>query len=275
MINAVKWSILVAFCLVLLAPMYLMLSSSFQPIKAFMRTPPLLYPATFTLDNYHRIIQLPLIGRWVFNTLIVVAVTVVAGAVVNGLAGYVFVFAHFKGKSALFWVMMAPMFVTRYALVVPQFVVVHALHLQNLAAVVSMSLLWPVGIYLIRNYFQSIPVSLLESARIDGAGEWTIFRRIVMPLSKPVLACSVIFLGINALQDFMWQMLLLQAPKSKTLIVGLISSLYVAASGTYERAVKNIGFDMAVGVALLIPMVLLFIFANRYFIESLTGGVKE
>jgi multiple sugar transport system permease protein len=273
--GVLKAGILVSFCLILLAPIYLMLSSSFQPIKAFMRTPPLLYPATFTLDNYRRIVQLPLVGRWALNTLIVVGVTVVAGAIVNGLAGYVFAFAHFRGKSALFWFMMAPMFVTRYALVVPQFVVVHALHVQNLAAVISMSLLWPVGIYLIRNYFQSIPASLLESARIDGAGEWSIFRLVVMPLSKPVLACSVIFLGINALQDFMWQMLLLQDAKWRTLIVGLISSLYVAASGVYERAVKNIGFDMAVGVTLFIPMLLLFVFASRYFIESLQGGVKE
>lgn len=273
--GAVRAGALFAFCLILLAPMYLMLSSSLQPIKAFMRTPPLLYPATFTLDNYRRIVSLDYVGRWVVNTAIVVGVTVVAGAVVNGLAGYVFAFGRFRGRNILFWFMLAPMFVTRYALVVPQFVVVHALGLKNLAAVIPMTLLWPVGIYLTRNYFQSIPVSLLESARIDGAGEWAIFRHVVLPVSKPVVACSVIFLGINALQDFMWQMLLLQDKEWRTLIVGLISSLYVAASGTFERAVKNIGFDMAVGVTLLIPMVLLFVFASRYFIESLAGGVKE
>jgi len=274
-VGAVKTGVLALFCVILLAPIYLMLSSSFQPIKAFMRTPPLLYPATFTLDNYRRIVMLENVGRWGVNTAIVVGATVVAGALINGLAGYVFAFGRFKGRNILFWLMLAPMFVTRYALVVPQFVVVHALGLKNLAAVIPMTLLWPVGIYLTRNYFQSIPVSLLESARIDGAGEWSIFRRVVMPLSKPVVACSVTFLGINALQDFMWQMLMLQDKEWKTLIVGLISSLYVAASGTYERTVKNIGFDMAVGVTLFVPMILLFVFANRYFIESLAGGLKE
>jgi multiple sugar transport system permease protein len=139
-----------------------------------------------------------------------------------------------------------------------------------MAAVIVMSVFWSTGIFLFRNYFKSIPSSIIESARIDGASEWTILTRIVLPLSKPIIGAAIVFLGMGALGDYLWQMLNLQTPESQTFLVGLMSTtinVYV---------VKNIGYDLTVGTLLFLPYLLLFAISSRYFIGGLTGGaIKE
>ena len=264
----------------MLFPSWLMVANSLSPAKAFIRNPPSLLPYAFTLDNYKRALTMrgsgqgpvssyPILPRWILNTLILTAVLVVSGVIVNGAAGYAFCFARPRWLKAVFWAFMAPIFVTRYVLLISQFIIVGKLHLSGMAAVVSMSILWSTGIFLFRQYFKSIPVSLLESARIDGASEWTILTRIVLPLSKPMIGAAIVFLGMGALGDFLWQMLNLQTPESQTFIVGLIMSsinVYV---------VKNIGYDLTVGTLLFLPYLALFAFSSRYFIGGLTGGALK
>ncbi|MFH1603301.1 MAG: hypothetical protein ABIH03_05285, partial [Pseudomonadota bacterium] len=157
----------------LLFPSWLMVSNSFSPAKAFLRNPPRLLPYTFTFDNYRRALTLPWLPRWIANTLLLAAVLIVGGVLINGAAGYAFWLAQARWLRGLFWAFMAPIFVTRYVLIIAQFIIIGKLGLSGLAAVVSMSMFWATGIYLFRNYFRSIPMSIIESARMDGAGEWT------------------------------------------------------------------------------------------------------
>jgi ABC-type glycerol-3-phosphate transport system permease component len=266
---------------VMLFPTLLMVANSLSPAKAFLRNPPRLLPYTFTLENYKRALTFQSVGqglasnrfllpRWVLNTVFLVAILVVAGVLVNGAAGYAFCFARPQWVRGLFWAMMAPIFVTRYVLLISQFIIVGKLHLSGMAAVIVMSVFWSTGIFLFRNYFKSIPSSIIESARIDGASEWTILTRIVLPLSKPIIGAAIVFLGMGALGDYLWQMLNLQTPESQTFLVGLMSTtinVYV---------VKNIGYDLTVGTLLFLPYLLLFAISSRYFIGGLTGGaIKE
>jgi ABC-type glycerol-3-phosphate transport system permease component len=165
---------------------------------------------------------------------------------------------------------MAPIFVTRFVLLISQFVIVGKLGLRGLAAVVLMSVYWPTGIFLFRNYFGSIPVSLIESARLDGASEWGIFAHVVLPLSKPIMGAAVVFLGMGALGDYIWQMLNLQRKELQTFLVGLMNSTIDVT------VVTNIGYDLAVGTALFLPYLILFAVSSRYFLKGLTlGGVRE
>ena len=262
--------LLAILCIILLFPLWLMVVNSFTPAMAFLRMPPRLIPYEFTLANYRQALTLPNLPRWVANTGIVLASVISGGILVNGSAGYVFAFAKGKLFTRVFWLMMAPIFVTGFALLISRFIVVGKLGMRGMAAVVGMSIFWPTGIYLFKNYFQTIPVHLIESARIDGASEWQILVRIVLPLSKPVIGCAVVFLGMSAIGDYLWQMLNLQAVESRTFLVGLLQSTI------NETVVKNIGYDLAVGTLLFIPYILIFAFSSKYFIQGLTtGGIKE
>jgi len=247
-----------------------MVANSFSPAKAFLRSPPSLLPYAYTLENYQKAFSLRFLPRWIVNTLLLATILIVASTLITGAAGYVFCFAKFRWVKVLFWLMMSPIFVTRYVLLISQFIIVGKLHLNGLAAVVSMSVFWSTGIYLFRNYFRSIPASIVESARIDGASEWTILTRIVLPVSQPILGASIVFLGMGALGDYVWQYLNLQTKESQTFLVGLMTSTL----NVY--AVKNIGYDLAIGTLLFLPYLALFAVSSRYFIGGLTGGsLKE
>ena len=165
--------------------------------------------------------------------------------------------------------MMTPIFVSQYVLLVPQFVVFGRLGMIGLPAVVLPGV-WATGIFLFRNYFKTIPMSFAESARLDGASELHIFRRIILPLSGPIVASAVVLIAMGVVGSYVWPMLNLRVPEQQTYLVGLINS----AINVY--AVKNVGKDMAIGVLAMIPYFAIFSLTSRYFVQGLTtGGVRE
>jgi ABC-type glycerol-3-phosphate transport system permease component len=183
------------------------------------------------------------------------------------MAGYVFCFSKAKWAKWLFWAMMVPIFVSGYVLLISQFVIVGALGFRGWVAVVSMSIFGPTMIYLYRNFFKTIPLSIVESARIDGASEFTVLTRIVLPISKPILGATIVFLGMGSLGAYIWPMLNLQNPRTQTFLVGLMNTAI-----NVQIHVKDIGYDLTIGTLTFIPYMLLFAFSSRYFISGLTGG---
>ena len=253
-------------------PLWLMVSNSFTATRAFLRMPPQLVPTELTLTHYEAILRLPHLTKWAGNSLLVMALIVTGGVLINGAAGYVVAFAAGRAWTAVFWLMMAPIFVSRWVLIISQFVIVRKLGLHGLPAVVLMATYWPMGIFLFRNYFRTIPTSLLEIARMDGAHEWTIFSRVVLPVCKPVVGAAIVFLGMAAMGDYAWQMLNLQPVEQQTALVGLIGS----STDVRTVTAQNIGYDLAVGSLLFLPYVVLFAFSSRYFISGLAlGAAKE
>jgi multiple sugar transport system permease protein len=268
--QALKYVGIILICAILLFPIWLMVTNSFTSAMAFLKMPPRMIPEAFTLKNYKIALSSPYLVRWLVNSCTILVSVIVLGVIVNGSAGYVFAYSKEKWAKILFWIMLTPIFVTGMILIIARFIVVGKLGLKGYAAVIGMSVFWPTGIYLFKNYFQTIPGELIESARIDGASEWTILRRVVLPLSKPIIGAAVVFLGMGVLGDYIWQMLNLQEVSNRTFLVGLMQStldVYV---------VKNIGYNLAVGTLLFIPYIMIFAFSSKYFIEGLTtGGTKE
>ena len=268
--RTLRWAILLALFTILLSPSLLMISNSLSPARGFLRNPPRLLPYEWTIDNYRRALSLPLLPRWILNTGMLAGVLIVGGVVINGAAGYAFCYARSRWIRMLFWVFMTPIFVTRYVLIISQIRIVGILGLEGLPAVLSMSLFWATGIFLFRNYFKAIPHEIIECARIDGAGEWRVLMQIVLPMSKPMIGAAIVFLGMGALGDYIWQMLNLQAVESRTYLVGLM------ATTIDVLAVKNIGYDLAIGTLLFLPYLALFAVSSRYFIKGIAAGaVKE
>lgn len=257
----------------LLVPLWMMLTGSFQPLMAFTRMPPSVLPFHPTLDNYKTVLTNGPLSLWAVNTVFVVGGTVMLGIVVNGSAGYVFAFARFRGKQVIFWTLLSSTFVTRYSLLISQFVIVQKLSLPPLVAVVSMTVFWPVGLFLFRNYFATIPASLIETARMDGAREFVVFMRVVAPCSLPILGAAIVFLGMAAMQDYIWQNILLLDANEMTLLVGF---MHAAQANIINHTIKNFGLDFAIASLITLPLAVIFSVGSKYFIGGLTGGaVKE
>ncbi len=239
-------------------PIYLMISNSFTVNLGFLSTPPSLIPFPLTIEHYVEIVRTPLLSRWILNSILLLIVIPLLGINVSAAAGYVFATTVSKWMNRLFWLLMSPIFVARISVIVAQFVIIGALNLRGLPAVILVPIFWPVGIYLFRNFFASVPLDYLESARIDGAGEWKIYASIALPMAKPIIGLGVLSLGGVALGGCRRHKKKLTKHTSRPLLVGLSQ---VALNVTI---LDNPGLDPAVGTELLLPAVALVLFAGEY-----------
>jgi multiple sugar transport system permease protein len=266
--DALRALLLIGLFTIWLVPSFIMISNSLSSDKSFARNPPTILPQRFSLVNYQRVLTLKLLPRWIGTTLLVAVVHVVGGILINGLAGYVFAFSKMRWVRWLFWVFMCPIFVSGYILLVPQYVIMGKLGMIGLPAVILPGM-GSTTVFLFRNYFRSIPTSLHESARIDGAGEFLIFRKIVLPLSGPIVGMMML-LGMGSIGGYIWPMLNLRVPETQTYLVGLMAS----AINVY--AAKDVGYDLTLGTMAFLPYLIVFVIANRYFIGGLTlGALRE
>jgi multiple sugar transport system permease protein len=272
----VKWRTIpmVLVCALFLFPIYWMFVASFQPATGIMKMPPELYPHSPTLLNFSNVFEGPIVARWIANTVVITGSTIMGALLVNGTAAYAFAMFKFRGSQIVFTVFLASLMITRYAIIIPTFVLLKWYHISGALAVIAPALFWPLGILLATNYFRSIPASLVESARIDGAHEVTILARIVAPLCKPIVAALVVYKGLEVMQDYMWQVLVLQGKKQMTLFVGTIYHIYERFQ--VNGMMYDYGHANAVGVVLFVPLLVIFLLANKYFISGLTlGAIKE
>jgi len=264
--KTIKLWILILTSVVLGFPIWIMVINGFTPNKGMLDLPPRLLPYRFTVENYQRIGRLPLLGRLTMNSLVVMLVLIVGAILIASAASYVFRVGRSKKLKYIFWALMAPIFVTRITVFISQFVIVNKLGLHGLPAVIIMPMYWPVGIFLFRNYYATIPDSFLESAWMDGASEFRSFASIMLPLSRPMIGMGVVMLGLSAWGDYIWQNVNLQVAKTQTLLVALVNSTLDI------RELEYIGYDLAVGTILFLPYIILFAIGGRYFVRGLTAG---
>lgn len=260
--------------MVCLAPLWFLGVGSLLKASTLFLMPPTLFPRMPTLDNYAWAFRLDGWVQWAGNTGIVVLLTVLGSVSVSCMAGYAFSFFRFPFKKTIWALLLMGMMVPRIALLIPLFVVSSRIGISGtLWAVILPGLLSPVGMWLARTYFDTVPRSIVESARIDGAGDWMMLARVVAPLSRPIVTALGLFAAIGALQDWVWQALQLQESSTQTLLVGWLRAT-MTTSGSSNLA-NPIGHSMAAGMLLLIPLLAVFIVANKYFVGSLEGAVKE
>ncbi len=226
----------------------------------------------YTLENYKSIAgnaSYPFY-KYLLNSFIVAFSASLLTVIICALAAYVFAKKQFAGKTALFWTFMAAMMIPGMMYMVPQFAIVTSLGWSNsLQGLVIPHLANIFGLFMLKQFMEAIPDSLFEAARIDGAGEWTIFRRIVFPLALPSISILFLLTFVGQWNNFLWQ-LLINTPDSPliTLPVGL--ALF---KGQYQTRYELM---MAASSFSIVPIVALFLFTQRFLIEGLTaGGVKE
>jgi ABC-type glycerol-3-phosphate transport system permease component len=258
---------------VLLTPLWFEFVGSLQDMYGIMVMPPAIIPPNPTLDNYLAIAKWP-IPRFAINTVFVATGTVILSVITSCAAGYVFAFYDFPVKRVLWMAFLFGIMVPRISLLIPQYVILNRIGLAGeLWGVILPYVFVPTSVYLARTYFETVPRSLLESARIDGANEWQVLTRVVMPVSRPIVTALSVFAAIFSLTDYIWQMLVLQVTEKQTLIVGMIRRVMHHFAG--EEMVNPIGKSFAVGMILFVPLLAIFLFSNKYFTGAISGAIKE
>ena len=258
---------------ILLLPLWLMIIGSFQDINGVMKMPPDLLPKDPTLKNYTAILGSADI-RWFFNSAFIVILSIVLSVGISCSAGYAMAHFDFKFKKLIWILLLSQIMIPIITLYIPRYVVIKHLGISGtIWGAVFPCVLSPMGIYLAKIYFETIPDSIMESARLDGASEIRILRSIVVPISKPIITALALFGGVGSLSNYIWQMLVLQKTARQPLLVGLMKAVNNFSDPIMR--LNPLGRCMAVGSFLLFPIIIIFAFTSRYFTEGISGAIKE
>ena len=252
-----------------LAPLLWMVSASLMPAGEATAAPPRLWPSVPTLAHYETLFARLNVWRYVANsTLLATAVTLVS-LVLNSMAGYAFAKLRFAGRERIFRGLLASLVIPGQVSMLPLFLLLKQLGLINTYwGVLVPGLASIFGIFLVRQYAQSIPDSLLDAARIDGAGEFRIYRSIVLPVCRPVLVTLAIVTFLGTWNDFLWPLIVLTDQDMYTLPVALANLL--------GEHVQDTELMMASAVLTVLPVVVVFLALQRHYIAGIvSGALKE
>jgi multiple sugar transport system permease protein len=260
--------VLLPLAAVMLLPLVWTVVASFETFAETQHFPPILRPASLRWQNYQEVLQLSPFPRWFLNTLIVTVLVVVANLLTCSLAGYAFARLRFFGRDVLFILVLATLMIPFQVIMIPTFLIVRRLGLiDTLWALVVPNLTGAFGVFLLRQFFKTLPIELEEAARIDGASRLGILFKIVLPLSGPALATLAVITFMWTWNDFLWPLVTIYSEKNMTIQLGLL---------TFQGAHKtNTNLLMAANVMSMLPVLGLFFVAQRYFIRGIaTTGLK-
>ena len=261
--------ILLGGAVTMVAPFVWMLSSSLKKNLEVFHIPPTLIPAVPQWHNYIEIFKVVPYSRWFLNSTFIAVTQTVLYLFVASLAGYTFSRLRFPGREAIFTLYLATMMVPGEVTLIPKFILMKELHLiDTFAAVILPGVFNAYGVFLLRQFFMTLPDSLEEAAILDGASYFRIYWNIILPLSGPALATLGLFSFMGAWNDFLWPLIVINSENMKPLSVGLASF-----HGLYET---NWPLLMAASTVALIPIVIIFVVAQKYFVQGIAlTGVKE
>ncbi len=266
--RVILYLLLALMVVAMLGPFVYAVSTSFKDSYTMMSFPPEIIPAHPTLDNYVYVLTQTQFYRWVLNTVVMAGGVTIITLLLDALAAYAFAKKDFVGKRPLFALMMATLMIPGALLLVPTFLIANDFHLVNTyAGLIVPGVGGAIGVFLLRQFMQSIPTELEYAARIDGCTELGVFWRIILPLSKPALATLGILSFTGAWNGLIWPLVITNSQDMDTLPVG------IATLNSYYQA--NYGIDSAAALLSVIPLTIVFLFFQRYFVEGLTVGALK
>jgi ABC-type glycerol-3-phosphate transport system permease component len=266
--GAIVYALLLVLAVLAVFPFYWMVIGSFMtPVELFASIPHL-WPSNFDASSYQRILQLVPMARYYLNSILVAVSTTVVAVLICSAAGYCFARLTFFGKSLLFALIIGALMVPYQATIVPLFVMFANWSLLNsylgiiLPGVVSVF-----GVFLMTQFFQTLPKEMREAAIVDGANELRIFAQIYLPLARPAVATLALFVFLDSWDALLWPMIVAPNPDMRTVQVGLA---FVRQAAPVQNQV------MAAIVLSVIPVIIAFLLAQKQFIAGIAAGaVKE
>mgnify|MGYP002682442954 CR=1 FL=1 len=259
---------LIAGAFVMVIPFLWMLTLSLKP-AALTHQPPYLIPTHFEVANYDKAWQAAPFARYYLNSMVMTAGIVLGQVLLSSLAAYAFARLKFPGRDALFLVFLATMMVPFHVILIPSYLIIDRLGwIDSYAALIVPRMVSAFGIFLLRQYYQGIPRELDEAAMIDGASRLGIWWRIILPLSKPIIATASIFSLIGSWNSFMWPLVMTDRPELRVLQVGL--------SYFNQEASTQTTLLMAASTFSIVPILILFFLAQKQIIASYARtGLKD
>jgi multiple sugar transport system permease protein len=231
--------------------------------------PPRLWPDTWTLKNYSEALGKDHFSLYFVNSAKVALVSTALTVLISSMLAFVFARLHFPGKEPLFYMFLLGMMVPPVMLIIPQFLVAKWLSLFNHAGLILVYTTMNISMqtFLLRGVFENVPIDLEEAARIDGGGTWTIFWRIIMPLSLPGISVVVINTFNYSWEEFAWANVAIKNASQRTLPIGI--ALF------QSEHLTEWGQVFAASLVALVPVLLIFIIFQRYFVQGIsTTGLK-
>jgi multiple sugar transport system permease protein len=260
--------VLMPIALVMLTPLVWVVMTSLETLAQTRHFPPILWPGEFQWSNYPSAFTSVPFGRWFVNTTLVTTAVVLSNLILCSLAAYGFARIRFWGKSMASFFLLATLMVPVQVVLIPTFLIVKQLHLLNtLGALIVPNLANVFGIFMLTQFFRTLPIELEEAARIDGASRLKVLFVIVLPLSLPALATLAVITFMWTWNDFLWPLVTIYKENAFTLQLGLMNFQGSHANDT--------NLLMAGNVMSMLPMLILFIAAQRYFVRGIaTQGLK-
>jgi multiple sugar transport system permease protein len=267
-VDVVANVIIIFFAILNLFPLYWLFTSSLKNSSDVLKMPPDWFPKTISFSNYVDVFQNQPAIKWAYNSIVVSLVTTIAVIIVSSLAAYAFSKLNFKGKNIIYIIFISSLMIPKEVMIVPLFRIIQNFHMVN----TLQGMIWPnvataFGVFLLKGFFDSIPDSLREAAKIDGAGEFYIFYKIIMPIVKPGIGALFILNFVQVWNDYLWQLIVGQDESSKTLMVGIASLM--------QDLNPNFAYKMAGATVAAVPMLLIFLFFQKYFTKGLAIGAEK
>lgn len=260
--------IIYALALATIAPFIWMLLTSVKDIGDIFVYPPKWLPSKFHFENYARAFQAAPFGRYYLNSLIVACTVTLGQLITCSMAAYAFARLQFKGRDVLFYIFLGTMMIPYQVTMIPSFMVLYWLGwVDSYQAMIVPGLASAFGTFLLRQFFLTIPKELEEAAYIDGCGKFRVLWQIIIPLSKPALATLAIFTFMGTFNDFIWALIVVNSDHLRTVQLGLAIFR--------DRYITDWDLLMAGSVMATLPILIIFFFAQKYFIKGITlSGIK-
>ncbi len=258
----------IAACMTI-APFVWMVSASLTPAGESSVFPPRLLPSETTFEHYHHLFVRLNVGRYFLNSLILAVSVTMISLLVNSMAGFAFAKFAFRGKRHIFAVLVASMIVPGQVTMLPVFLLLNKMGVLNsYLGVILPAMASVFGIFLVRQYLVSVPDSMIEAARIDGAGDFLIYRTIILPLALPVLLTLGLFTFMGTWNDFLWPLIVMTREEMHTLPVAL--------AGLLGEHAQDAELMMAGSVVTIVPVLIVFLALQKYYLQGITvGALKE
>ena len=259
--------ILVAMVLFFLFPLYWIVTGSFKDRIEITAREPIWFPMDPTVENYAKLFDNPAF-LWLFNIIFISAAAMVLTCITASLAGYALGKKRFIGRGVLFTIIICAMALPKQVIVIPLAQLMTFLNLKDtLWAVILPTVGWPFGVFLMKQFSESIPTEILEAARVDGAGELRTFASVVFPMIKPGIGALAIFTFVNTWNDYFLQLVMLITEEKWTLPLA-IANMQGEMSTDY-------GLIMAGAALASVPIIIVFIAFQKYFTQGIAMGAVK
>mgnify|MGYP000827607940 CR=1 FL=1 len=259
--------VMILLAILMIFPLYWIITGSFKDAAAINAANPEWFPKNPTVDNYIRLFAKPAF-RWLFNTVFMAVVAMILTCLTAAMAGYALAKKRFIGQAVVFSLFICAMALPKQVVLIPLLKEMSFLGMHDtLWAVILPTVGWPFGVFLMKQFSETIPSEMLEAAKIDGAGEIKTFLTIVMPIIQPGIGALAIFTFINTWNDYFLQLIMLNSQNVLTISLGI-------AKLQAEMA-TDFGLIMAGAALAAVPIIAVFLMFQKYFTQGITMGAVK